>query len=367
MSARLPPVPADPCPGSSAIHVLFCTDAGYFQHLAVAAVSLATQMPGRPLTLHVMTTAQDPVKTRMLRDSLQPFAHVTLILHSVGDRQISRLFTDRHVTPECYLRFLASEVLTPEILPGGRVLYLDCDLVVLRPIDALWRLDLQGKSTAAAPDFIWDRRGAGGAHLRSLGLAEDGLAEDSAYVNSGVLLMDLAAWRARDISRRLLDFAAARGSALRFHDQDALNVVLQDDIRRIDCRWNLQARMYRLGRRAFPEEYAQTIAARRDPAILHYTTARKPWAFRSRCPRKGLYHHYLARTEWRAATPTLTGPWTRAEYLLDRAVARMGGDYMVLADLAERLARLPARACRGMSLIFGLRRRMHPARQKDRP
>jgi lipopolysaccharide biosynthesis glycosyltransferase len=95
-------------------------------------------------------------------------------------------------------------------------------------------------------------------------------------MNSGVLVIDRARWRQTHATERLLAFVRQRGSDLALHDQDAINGVLFDEIKTLDCRWNLQARMYRCGRRAAPHDYDATREARRRPAIIHYTGSEKP-------------------------------------------------------------------------------------------
>jgi lipopolysaccharide biosynthesis glycosyltransferase len=331
------------------IHVLFCADGRYFCHLAVAAVSLATASSSRALCIHVLTTTSDDAAARRLMVSLAPFDHVALQIHRMTPDRLAGIHGDGRVPAEAWLRFLA-----PEILSQDRVIYLDCDLVVLKDLAPLWETDLKGRSTGAAPDFLWDRGGANGAHLRALG-HHDALP----YYNSGVLLMDLAAWRARHVGERLMAFGAQKGSALRYDDQDALNILLAaDDILPLATCWNLQARMYRLSRRAFPVEYDATRTARRDPAILHYTTENKPWLPRSRCPGKGHYYRHSARTDWARDRQAPSAPMARAEGLLDRTVARLGGDYMVIADLYLSLRRVLSRKFGGVA--------SSPVRRSDR-
>lgn len=53
---------------------------------------------------------------------------------------------------------------------------------------------------------------------------------------------------------RLRVLVRQRGYDLALHDQDAINAVFFDEIKTLDCRWNLQARMYRCGRRAAPHD-----------------------------------------------------------------------------------------------------------------
>ncbi len=309
--------------------LLFCASASYFQHLAVTAVSATANTPG-PMVLHVLTCDHDPAAEALLRQSLADRPGLSLTLHHVSAVRLQGLFADRHISADAYLRFLAPEFLPPS---AARVIYLDCDTVVLADLRPLWQLDLKGKAVGAALDFTWDPDGTEPRRLAGLGIEPGHI-----YVNSGVLLIDLERWRRDDIGRRLMEWAAAQRE-LRFHDQDALNAVLQGDIQLLDCRWNLQARMYQLPRRAFPEEFAHTREARRAPAILHYTTANKPWLFRSSIPRKRDYFRYLRMTAFHGARPPLRGWAQQAEYALDRAVAALGQDYLDLLSYPRRIRR----------------------------
>ena len=318
--------------------ILFCAEPGYYRHAAVAAASLADNNRRYRANIHVLTCAEDQATEAMLRKSLAAYEHVSLTFHHVSASRLNDVFIDRYLTKEAYLRFLA-----PEIFPADvdRVLYLDCDLVVLDNLGPLWNTDLCGKAVAAAPDFPWDRSGMLSRRLASLGLGAH-----HTYVNSGVLVLDLDCWRRNRISERLFACARERGSALAFHDQDAINAVLHDDVHVLDCRWNLQARMYMLGRRSFPSEFAATRHARRRPAIVHYTTGDKPWLFRSQAARKRHYFRYLDKTAWRTARPDLPTVLQRAEWRLGRQLLRVGIDYMWLASWARRIALTPGRLLR---------------------
>jgi lipopolysaccharide biosynthesis glycosyltransferase len=229
------------------------------------------------------------------------------------------------------MRFLAPEILPPEV---NRALYLDCDLVVLEDLRPLWTMDMHGKSLAAAPDYPWGRPEVTAKRRTALGLNAG-----HTYVNSGVLVLDLDRWRRDRISDRLFAYAEQQGAALAFHDQDTINAVLRDDIHLIDCRWNLQARMYLLGWRSFPSEFEATRHARRRPAILHYTTADKPWMFRSGAARKWHYFRYLDETAWRDTRPKLATRLQKMEWGLGQELLSVGIDYMRLLSLTRYVTR----------------------------
>lgn len=317
------------------VHVLFCANRDYYRHAAVAAVSLATATRA-PVVVHVVTTDDCTDEAERLRRSLRPFAHLRLETHRVERARVAGAFVDRYITGEAYLRFLA-----PELLPERveRVVYLDCDLVVLGDIATLAAAPLEGKAVGAVPEWAWsgpdtERR-----------LAALGIPSGHRYVNSGVLVMDLARWRRDGLADRIFAYVAACGSRLAYHDQDALNAVLQDDIALVDPRWNLQPLMLgRFSRGSDPEGHRRAVAARRDPGIIHYTTARKPWLHRVSVRDRRLYFRFLARTDWRGQTPPLAGAFERMEYGVARRLLAVGIDvYRVAAGIGAARAAVARR------------------------
>lgn len=323
---------------SGPMTVLFCANPGYFQHLAAAARSVAETSPDAVIDFHVLTCDSDPDAERKLRNSLSE-DRLSLTMHHVSDSRLKDFFVDKFMSKECYLRIFAPEVLSPDL---GRVLYLDCDLVVLDDLRPLWGTPLGGKAVGAAPDYPRVPSVISPDRRRRLGIPLD-----QTYVNSGVLLIDLVRWRQLGLTRKVLDYVERMGSELEFYDQDAINAVLSDELYLLDCRWNLQARMYACGRRAFPLEFEATREARRRPAVLHYTGSEKPWLFRSRIPRKGDYFAALSRTQWSGAMPPLKGSAQRLEYRFGRALALMGFDYMQAPYYLRRLREVLSRGRAG--------------------
>ena len=216
------------------LHVLFCASRDYLQHAAVAAVSLLSTTPG-PIVFHVFTAEGDPAAEARLSDTLGRFPRIGLELYRVGYPGLSHAFVDRYLTKEAYLRFLAPDVLPRDI---GRVIYLDCDLVVVDDVLPLWNTDLRGAAVGAVADCDWT---AGAAENR---LTRLGIPRRHVYVNSGVLVMDLDRWRRERLGERLFRFIEAKGASLAYHDQDALNAVLHSEIALLDRRWNVQVMMF---------------------------------------------------------------------------------------------------------------------------
>ena len=306
------------------IRVLFCCNPAFYQHLAVAMVSMLENNPSALFDLHLMASGRDDGLEEKLKRSLQPHRHAVLNIHHLSLDSLAHFFVSSHITLESYLRIFAAEVLGNEI---DKILYLDCDLVVVGDLLELWRTDIDAYALAAAPDLY------GGFRRPALGVPMD-----RSYVNAGVLLLNFARWRREQLPAALICFIEAHAASLIFHDQDAINAVLYDRTRLLDRRWNVQSQMFRLRRHVFPGAYAAIREACRRPAILHYAGPEKPWRFRVSVAKRRLYFQYLKKTEWRDAGLQGAAWYHRPECWLGAALDRIGIDYMrVYPPVAEML------------------------------
>lgn len=185
-----------------------------------------------------------------------------------------------HYSLASVARLLAPQVFGPEV---GRVLYLDSDLTVEADVAPLWDLDLGDTA-------IWAvQNGDAGEFMACVGskFPEVAAPPDAVYFNSGVLLINLPAWRSQQVSERTFAFMRRHGGALSFPDQDALNAVAAGDWGRLPPRWNKQ--VIRLGQ---PE-----AAPRADPGIIHYS-AFKPWSPDYTWPCGMVFHRAYLHSGW---------------------------------------------------------------------
>lgn len=146
-----------------------------------------------------------------------------------------------------------------DVLPPGirRLLYVDADTLAVDSLDTLTTADLAGNCAGAVDDYIM----AFPAKLQARRVAL-GLAADSSYFNSGVILLDWQDPRAKDVLAIARHKLAEFSSNYHATDQDALNAALDGKWTRLDPRWNTQTGFMRFIR---------------DPAIVHFTGRRKPW------------------------------------------------------------------------------------------
>lgn len=176
----------------------------------------------------------------------------------------------------------------------SRVILLDSDLLVRSDIGRLWDTPLAGAVAAAVIDpFIPTVSSRDGLAT----YVDLGLASDAPYLNAGVMLVDLALWRQREVGPRALAFVESYWRVTRWYDQDAINAVLAGQWITLDARWQTHPRLARL----------RTISPRgEDPWIVHFSGRLKPWAYRGDSAYDREFFEVLDRTDWRGWRPPVT-------------------------------------------------------------
>lgn len=200
------------------------------------------------------------------------------------DLDASPLFSDialrmpenKRLSNIVYARLIIDRILPQDV---ARVLYLDCDMLVRDAIENLIEIDMLGFPIAA----VRDTAGASITSGRDVKQNRDIFDPADPYFNAGMLLIDVAQWRAADIIGRMEQALKDGVMARIYYDQDFLNLVFNRNWLQLPWRWN-------------------TIDARHvheglDPAILHYTGENKPWGVLSGMLRSvafgRLYRHVM--------------------------------------------------------------------------
>lgn len=202
-------------------------------------------------------------------------------------------------------RLFAASHLPDEV---EKYLYLDADTVVLSSLTGLYETELSEHGCICAmvsePTIYRETR------------ERIGLQEDMPYYNSGMMLVDRRAWEDNGITGACIDYFKGRGGrGLSFPDQDIINHVLTGRIRTVWQGYNFFSNYcYQsydsLCRRApwFSDQVSRESyeAAVKDPAVVHFAGAERPWLKGNRNPCRSAYYRYLDMTPW-AGTPAEKG------------------------------------------------------------
>ena len=155
-----------------------------------------------------------------------------------------------HIT-ECACYRLFAPLILKDI---DKVIYLDCDTLVLDDIKKLW--DFEPEYIAGVQDPMW-RYQANKNNLKHL------------YINSGVMVMNLKNLRKLDYLSMIINTQNGLNN-LSLLDQDIINIAFSDKIEHLPLEWNVYARI-------FSETTCDMIKVRDNPSIIHWCGGQKPW------------------------------------------------------------------------------------------
>ncbi len=179
------------------------------------------------------------------------------------------LATTAHWSLAIYARLLI-----PELLQNlDRALYLDADTLVVDDLTQLWQTFMGDAAVAGVHDNGWRNERLFfpfNAH---------------GYINSGVLLVNLAAWRGQGLAERVINFLHLYSPT--FPDQTAINTVCRPML--VGDRWNVMV--------------GDNERWRWDGfGIVHFTSFHKPWLYRD-APFARLYGYHRNHTPFPMVTP----------------------------------------------------------------
>lgn len=180
-----------------------------------------------------------------------------------------------------YLRVFAPYVVDQSL---EKIIYLDVDTIVQEDISKLWNISLGDFIVAAVQDTgkTVDCEWGGIPNYKELGLAAD-----TKYFNSGVLMINPKKWRQENISSQVITALRTYKEHVRLADQYGLNVVFANKWLMLDPLWNWFA---------FEEN--------ESPNIVHFLDIKPIFSsYNSKEIYKNEFYRYLSLTPWKNFKP----------------------------------------------------------------
>lgn len=259
------------------LNICYALNDRYASYCGASMVSILENNRTNNIVFHILSdTIEQSFKSR-LKSYIKDY-NADIIFYKVNDSKLD----GQKITWSKYgwYRIFASELLPKTV---DKLLYLDCDTIVVGNISDLFDIPNSDWSLAAVPDYmtiqpkLYERIGYN---------AEEG------YFCSGVLLMNLDYFRKHNLSEKVLRFALENPERIQFPDQDALNCVCKDSKVRLPLKYGILDPFYRDERfaRRFADEVKESLD---DPRIVHYAGC-APWIAEYQ-------HHYFADEFWKYA------------------------------------------------------------------
>jgi lipopolysaccharide biosynthesis glycosyltransferase len=250
---------------NDSMEILCTCDDRFVPHTSTMLCSLLEH--NRGCGIHIIHSADASLGLLKCKSFVEGYRS-KIDFYEVSLEDFRGLRVDGWVSVAVYFRLLSPLILPKSLM---KVLYLDSDIVVRRPLTALWNTEIGDHALAAVEEF-GDPTGT--------------------RFNSGVMLINLDFWRRNNVCERAIAFARNHPEQVKEWDQGALNAVLVDNWKMMPRVWNNQLGSFEIGK-----------APLLDAAIVHYDGPIKPWHwawnFSVPHPHKYEYHRYRSKTPWR--------------------------------------------------------------------
>lgn len=277
------------------LDIVACTDKSFVMPTGVMMLSVCVNNPETDIVFHIIL--EDNVKAgdrQSLEDIVSPYNGKSIVFYYANDEIQKMTFPEGEkldITKVTYYRLFLAESLPQDI---DKVLYLDGDLIVRHSLLPLWNVELGEHALAAVSDCsiscieYYNRL----HYPYELG-----------YFNAGVLLINLRYWREHQVVKVFESYMEKHGDAIKYHDQDVLNVVFCENKILIPIKYNLQHGF--LEKKSISYDYwkleNEVLEARENPCIVHFTYRDKPWRkyqIESH-PFSSTWDKYQNMTKWR--------------------------------------------------------------------
>lgn len=239
------------------IPIFFSTDDNYIPFLDVAIRSLIKHASkAYRYRMIVLNTGIKKENAELVKQSENENTRIDFIDISDNVEDIKAHFRNiYHFSVATYYRiFIAS--LFPEY---DKVIYLDCDLVVLDDISKLYEVELgENILGGAREEFIFS------THEFRLYAKEAVGVDPENYINAGVLLMNLAGYRKNRIEEQFVDLITRYNFDTVDPDQAYLNFLCRGKIKMLPSSWN--------------REPIGDVESE-EPCVMHYALYKKPWQY----------------------------------------------------------------------------------------
>ncbi|MDY2888149.1 MAG: glycosyltransferase family 8 protein [Candidatus Caccosoma sp.] len=209
-------------------------------------------------------------------------SNVSLHLIHYVDSKLDLAPTSKRYPSVIYYRLVAANFLPSTV---EKILYLDPDLVVLKPLDDLYNLDFDNSLFIGATNVR--------KFLTKFNESKNRAPKNSPYLNTGVLLINIKELRKFDCSQMIYDYINKNKNVLTLPDQDILQGLFGDRIKLVDqLKYNLSDRSITLNNLKVKNEKIDANWVNANCYIIHFFGRNKPWKDNYRGILKDFYLKY---------------------------------------------------------------------------
>ena len=264
-------------------HITCNTDDNYIQH-CMAMLCSVFENNKCIFHVHILTNGLSYENTNELEGLCNRYGN-QLSVYQVNESPLEgvQFRKARPLSKAAYYRLLLSSIIPNDI---EKILYLDCDMIVMGELTPLYDIDLTGYALAATADYM----PTNDQHRQQLNLEFD-----ERTFCSGIMMINLKYWREHDSEKELLAFAKKTRNPVYLHDQDVLNHIFRKQWFRLPPKWNRIVFNIVPGGPQFGYKRSDIREYFHAPMVVHYANKVKPW-YDMWMPMRSYYRKYLKKS-----------------------------------------------------------------------
>lgn len=247
------------------MNILFSVDRNYLEHLSDCICSI-TRFP-----------SEDGYDFYIMHSDLRPEDEIALLEKSRENVRIHFIYValdEKMDLPESerypiqiYYRIFAAAFLPVTI---DRILYLDVDTIVINSLNVLYKMDFEGNYILACTHVR--------KVLNKINQVRLGIKNDSVYINTGVMLINLELLRKEQDFGEVVKYVEKNKNRFTLPDQDIITALYGEKIGLLDTMiYNLSDRMLTIYNSDFTHKRIDLDWIRKNTVIIHYYGKQKPW------------------------------------------------------------------------------------------
>lgn len=276
--------------------VVYSTDDNYAQHMGVSIISLLENNKHfNNIKIYVIANNITNYSKEKLNEVSNKYNRDIIFIDFNNYKNKLKLNMKWNISLSSYARLFVSSILPSDI---NKVLYFDCDTVIVDKIDELWNVNTEDYYVCGVADTV-----------SSATKLDVGINKNESYINAGMLLINLKKWREDDIEDKFIEFIKKHNGSVTHHDQGVINGVLHLKSKVLEPKFNLMTVYYTMKREHIIFYYGidnefyseqEINESLKKPVYIHYTPGftSRPWVKGCKHPKKNIYIEYLKISPW---------------------------------------------------------------------
>ena len=282
------------------LNIIYSSDDNYCIYMGVSILSvLENNKNFNSINIYIVDNNISDGNKLELKKLVDSYQRNIIFIGFEKYKKYLNLNMEWQISISSYARLFVANMLPSNV---NKVLYFDCDTLIVDSLDELWNQDIKDFYVAGVCDTVPSNT------KQAIGLNSTDF-----YINAGMILINLKKWREDNLEKRLLDFIDDYNGNVIHHDQGVINGVIKNK-KILPLKYNLMTSYLMMSREDIIKFYKvedsfysqeQIDKAIENPIYIHYTPGftTRPWVKGCKHPYVDLYWKYLKLTPWKDFKP----------------------------------------------------------------